>query len=211
MPANQTDVAQHSGPDESGSFQNSQGPQQSGHDQDQPPVQRSISVDRALVAYCRHRQMRFLVEGHPEPSARIMMPEAFLPVVALHAELSAIDLLRPEAAPAAVRELSGFLDGERASESRRMLLGTQLRQDSMALFGVLATVPPLTGDGQGSLRAALFVHALHTVFGYATDRPVEVGGVFARYSGPAGQGLKGILEKLDTSTKEATWLPAPPH
>lgn len=175
------------------------------------PVQRAISVDRALVAYCRHRQMRFVVEGLPEACARVMMPEAFLPVVAMHAELSALDLLRPAHAPAVVRDLADFLEGDRTAESRRMLLGTQLRQDPMALFGVLATVPALTGDGQGSLRAALFVHALHTVFGYATDRPVEVGGVFARYSGPAGQGLKGILEKLDTSTKEATWLPTPPH
>jgi hypothetical protein len=186
-------------------------------DQDPPsgqsltPVQRAISVDRALVAYCRHRQIRFQVDGQPEPSARIMMPEAFLPVVALHAELSALDLLHPSAAPEVVRDLAGFLDGDRGVECRRLLLGTQLRQDSMALFGVLATVPPLTGDGQGSLRAAMFVHALHTVFGYAIERSVEVSGVYARYYGPGGQGLKGILERLETSNKEATWLPAPPQ
>lgn len=182
-----------------------------GSDPDSAPVQRSISVDRALVAYCRHRQMRFLVEGQPEPTARIMMPEAFLPVLALHAELCALDLMRPAEAPTVIRELSSFLDGERGGECRRMLLGTQLRQDSMALFGVLATVPPLTGDGQGSLRAALFVHALHTVFGYATERPVEVVAAFARYSGPGGQGLKAILERLESSSKEASWLPATPH
>jgi hypothetical protein len=180
-------------------------------DQAFAPVQRAISVDRALVAYCRHRQIRFLVDGQPEPSARIMMPEAFLPVVALHAELSALDLMRPTAAPKVVRELSGFLDGDKGVECQRLLLGTQLRQDSMALFGVLATVPPLTGDGQGSLRAAMFVHGLHAVFGYAAERSVEVSGVYARYFGPSGQGLKGILERLESSNKEAAWLPATPQ
>jgi hypothetical protein len=190
--------------------------------------QRAIPIERALAAYCRDRQIRFKVEGDPESSLRVLMPEAFLPVLALHAEASAIDLLQADTAPDAQQQLQQALlghlggsqeaktadaptasDGSSAAPShRRLVLGTEIREDPQALFGVCATVPALTGDGAGSLRLVLFVHALHRVFGYTANRQVELKHIHTKYAAQDASGsVMAILGDISAAAKEARWSP----
>jgi hypothetical protein len=190
---------------------------------------RSIPMERMLAAYCRERKMRFVVMDSPEPAIRLLMPEAFLPVLALQAELTALTLFRPvvswaesgddqvplidEVLARARHSRSDDHDGERDE----LPLGTRLHDDAKALFGVFASVRPLTGDGRGGLCAALFTHALHQVFGYQSGT-VDVSAVFARYAHsaepsaePTGEdSLRSILRAMSTAQPKETnrWPPA---
>jgi hypothetical protein len=169
--------------------------------------QRCIPVERALAGYCRERKIRFLVQDEPESSLRILMPDAFLPALALHAEACALELLQPKTITGRPMSLSGVFE-RLQGQAHTLPLGTHIKEDPEALLGLYASVPALTGDGFGSLRAALFVHALHKVFGYAADSSIEVSGIFAKY---AGQGVKGILEGIEKPPLEVSWPPATPH
>lgn len=156
---------------------------------------RSIPVERALSGYCRERGARFLVAGAPEPAIRVLSPEAFLPIVAVHAEMAAFEAMS-----------AGRAGG--APQCTAFPLGSYLRDDEDALFGIFARVEPLTGGGTGSFRGAMFVYALHKVFGWTMQRPIECTGVFERYSGAAG--LKGVIDSM-AGAKEAAWPPTFPH
>jgi len=172
--------------------------------------QRAIPVGRALASYCRERKMRFVVSDSPEPAIRVLMPESFMPVLAIHAEVAAVELLRPGVGAPSVRIVSDTIYRGLSSPGThaRLPLGTQVREDEGALFGVLATVPPLSGDGRGSLRAALFVYALHKIFGFGADRTIELSSIYSRY---AGEGLRGILGAIESPAQEIPWQPALPR
>lgn len=118
---------------------------------------RALSIERVLAAYCRQKKSRFLVSGRPEPGIRVFAPEAFLPVVALHAELAAKDLFGSQAT-----------------------LGSEFRPDDRALFDVFVRVPPARSDEAGVLRTLLYLHAAHKVFGLR-EGSIECAPVFKRY------------------------------
>jgi hypothetical protein len=118
---------------------------------------RSISVTRALAFLARARRCQFLVAGEVESAIVIMAPEAFLPVVALHAD-------------AKCRELLG-----------QPLRGVGFRQDPDAMLGVYASVEPLTGDEDSVLRIAFFAQSAKQIFGIDDDVSIECAPVFAAY------------------------------
>jgi len=118
---------------------------------------RSMSVTRALAFIARTRRCQFLVAGEIEPAIVIMAPEAFLPVVALHAD-------------AKCRELLG-----------RPLAGVGFRQDADAMLGVYASVAPLTGDEESVLRIVFFAQSAKQIFGIDDDVRIECAPVFEAY------------------------------
>ena len=137
---------------------------------------RSLPVERILAAFCREQRMRFLVNGTPAPAIQVLSPEAFLPVIAVHAELSAGELLR---------KTGHFQPPARP-------LGTVIKPDESALLHCYAKVPGITGDGYGTLRITMFVHALLKVFGTGGAK-LETAPIFERYE-------SGLLAQLTAQT-----------
>jgi hypothetical protein len=134
-------------------------------------MMRAFSMTRALAVFARQRGCRFTVEGQAEAAILVMSPEVFLPVVALHADHAARTLL---AQP----------------------LQIEFREDPMALLGVYANVPPLTGDEQSALRAAFFFHAARQIFGIDENVTIECGPVYRAYE----NGLLAHVQKTGTIT-----------
>lgn len=118
---------------------------------------RSISVTRALALYTRQRGCMFTAGGEPEPALVVMAPEAFLPVLALHAD-------------AKCRELMG-----------RNLPGVEIREDASAMLGVYAAIDPLTGDDDSTFRIAMFTHSAIQIFGIADGMSIECAPIYEAY------------------------------
>lgn len=128
---------------------------------------RNISITRALAVYIKNHDCQFLIQGEPEPAAFMFSPEAFLPILAMHADLASRSLLGHP-------------------------LGITFEEDEQALFGVRSIVPALTGDEISVLRATFFTSALHQVFGLAKDvKEIECVPVFDAYK----DGFLNYLEK----------------
>lgn len=130
-------------------------------------------MTRALAMVATRNRCQFLVGGEPEEAVLVLAPEVFLPVVALHAD-------------AKCRELLG-----------RALPGVAMKPDAQAMFGVYADVEPMTGDGNGALRAAFFMSAARRLFGLDEDVLIECAPIFEAYRG-------GLMEHLQ-SGGPVTW------
>ena len=101
---------------------------------------RSISITRALANYVEKHDCVFTILGNVEPTVLLFAPEAFLPVVAMHANMNSMKLLgRP--------------------------LGVDFCLDEGSLLGVSVRVEPLTGNEMSALRIMFFSHAMHEIYG----------------------------------------------
>ena len=114
-------------------------------------------MQRALAHLARQQRCRFTIMGEPEPAIVMLAPEAFLPILAIHAD-------------AKCRELLG-----------RPLPGVEIREDADATLGVYAAVDALTGDGDSAFRVALFTHSARQIFGMAENVSIEFGPIYDAY------------------------------
>ena len=181
-----------------------------GHDGGrQPGPQRAIAVERALLSDGRERGFRFLIRGSPQPAMKVTMPQALLPVPALHGAVVCMELLRPRADARRSRAPAHEIQaGLAAGRPLRLALETVVPGDGDTLFGGMAIVAPRTGDGRGSLPATLIVHAALQVFGSDPDRTVEPSEVFVN---DAGECLRGTLGAMQPPAQEVPWQLVCPH
>lgn len=118
---------------------------------------RSVTLTRMLAQLAREYRCTFSMGGEPEAPIVLMSAQAFLPVIALHADVKCRELLK------------------------RPLHGIEFRNDPAALLGVYAAVEPLTGDEESVIRAGFFTHAALTIFGIGNDMVVECMPVYEAY------------------------------
>lgn len=150
---------------------------------------RSLNMEQLLVGYCRRAGLRFAVGGEIQPTATILASDVFMPVVALQAEGLALEMLQ-----SALRESGSTI------RLPALPLGSLLQRDPQAALEVFCSVPRLTNDGWGSLRAVMFVSAMTRVFGEpgsaAAPRVVDCEGLYAMYA-PGGE--QSVLQHLMSS------------
>lgn len=154
---------------------------------------REIPIERVLAGYCRLRRLRFTVDGDPQAALHVLSPEGFLPVVVVHAEMSANEALRAITGRPRLRGV--------ARSSAAFPLGSQLREDPQALFNVFALVRPVGAGTLPAFHLTMFLHGFNKVFGWEPNREIECAGVFNRYG---NGGLRRAIEELN-HPKESPW------
>jgi hypothetical protein len=118
---------------------------------------REISMTRALCAYVKQYGCDFYFAGNREPAAMLLSEQAFLPAIAMQADLAARSAL---GAP----------------------LGIKFEANEISFLGVAVEVQPLTGDEASMLRIAFFTKAMHEIFGISSDvKQIECAPVFEAY------------------------------
>jgi hypothetical protein len=121
------------------------------------PLRRSFNVGRMLASYARNLGCEFVINGDPQPPAVIFSEHAFLPAVALHADME-------------FRSLIGR-DG-----------GTVFKSSEESLFGTAVFVDDLTPDALSVFRGLIYMEAARRVFGLEQGRRIECRPIFETFS-----------------------------
>lgn len=119
---------------------------------------RAISARRLLARLLSDMGVEFTVDGRPTPAFVIMGEDAFLPAVAIQADVLSRSLLGKP-------------------------FGAVFRESENAVLGVWASVGECTADGSGMLRAALLFQAACEAFGLKQGEAAvcECAPVFRKY------------------------------
>lgn len=143
-------------------------------------LMRSMSVGRALAEFARASDITFTIEGEPQSALLIFSEHAFLPVVAMRAEMDFFALMgRP--------------------------LGANFLPSPESLFGASVQLADLVGDEFSVLAGSAYMWAARSVFNMVPGSNVECMPVYAMYR----DGLLSHAQKAgDPSWQQTTPHPS---
>ncbi len=125
-------------------------------DQMTVPLPRSFSVSRMLASHVRNLGCEFLVNGTPHPPVAILAEDAFLPIVAVLADIE-------------FRALLGLAPG------------VVFKSTEDSLFGASVKVDDLTPDMLSVFRGLIYIDTARRVFGLEKGRQIECAPLFETY------------------------------
>lgn len=138
---------------------------------------RVVPVSTLLGNVCRVFNCGFTLGADQVPASYVMAPSGMLSCVAWCARETAQRLLGVD-------------------------IGCTLRRDESALFGLRATVPPVTGNLADIVRGLVFLHSARSLFGLRQDGVIDVTQVLRMYEGE----FKQILSRAEfNESGEAAW------
>jgi hypothetical protein len=120
------------------------------------PLPRSFSMTRTLASYVTSEGCEFVVHGHPQPAAVILGEDAFLPIVALFADIE-------------LRSLLGECPG------------IEFKTTEESLFGTSVHVDDLTPDLLSIFRGLVFIDATRRIFNVRPGTKIECAPLFETY------------------------------